>query len=626
MYEPCMTTPPPASLVAAARALSAPLRLQIAQCLMVRVSAEVYYHDESTRRELHDLIKTEGIGGVCVFQGSAVQTAEMLAELQCIARQSPLGLPLLVSADFEYGVAMRLEGGTAFPQAMALGKTGERLGNASMTSAVAQAIAREARALGVHWNFAPVCDVNSNPLNPVIGVRAFGEMPEQVAEHVQAYIHALQGSATLPPQERVMACAKHFPGHGDTEQDSHETLPMLAHSLERLEAREFVPFRAALDASVQSVMLGHLAVPALDLQALETQALETQALETQESNNQEANALPASLSANAVRWLRETMGFQGVIVTDGLDMNAITNHYTPAEAAIRAFKAGVDVLLLPPEPRTALDALCQAVADGQIQQERVEASWQRVLQAKHWCGLLDDVARPVRQTVSMKPEQMKNHQLLAIDAAKPALRWFRGANANADASADASADVHTENGETSEQNPADEYQRRLPPLSRFGQIAGFAVVSASQGEAATPASPVASPVASQRAEQEMNAATSFFRYLAQIYHGDCDFGFVDETLASPENVADLAALLDGTRGAEVVVFAVFVRGAGSERLQISQALETVVRHLAAGKPSVAVLFGNPYLRGVFPADELLCTFSASEPSLGTAAVELCAEG
>jgi beta-glucosidase-like glycosyl hydrolase len=600
-----MTTLPPASFAAAAHALNAPLRLQIAQCLMLRVSAEAYWHDDDARRELHDLIKTEGIGGVCVFQGSAVETAKMLTELQQLARQAPLGLPLLVSADFEHGVAMRLEGGTAFPQAMALGKTGERLGNTSMTSAVAQAIAREARALGVHWNFAPVCDVNSNPLNPVIGVRSFGETAEHVAEHVQAYIHALQGGAMLPAQERVMACAKHFPGHGDTAQDSHETLPTLAHSLERLEAVEFVPFRAALEASVQSVMLGHLVVPSLEAQGSKSQELKSQG----------ASAVAASLSANVVRWLRETMGFQGVIVTDGLDMKAITKHHTPAEAAVRAFTAGVDVLLLPPEPRTALDALCQAMLNGQLQPKRVEESWRRVLQAKHWCGLLDDAVRPVWQTVSMKssmkPEQMNNHQLLAIDAAKPALRWFPGAATNGDASVDT-------NENTSMHNHVGAYQRRLPSLLRFGHVAGFAIVSAPQGDA--------SSAALQRAEEEMSAATSFFRYVAQIYHGDCDFGFVDETLASPENAADLAALLDGTRRAEVVIFAVFVRGAGSQRLKISPALETVVRHLAAGKPSVAVLFGNPYLRGAFPADELLCAFSASEPSLGAAAVELCAEG
>lgn len=532
-------------------------RQLLAQCIMPRISADEYYDadkGEATRQALHSLIQSEGIGGVCVFAGEALQTAQMLQELQSLAARAQHP-PLLVSADFEYGVAMRLSGGTPFPHAMALGIAD----NTAITEKVARAIAIEAKALGVHWNLAPVADVHSNKLNPVINIRAFGETPDVVSRHAAAYIRGTQA-------EHILASAKHFPGHGDTQADSHLELPSLPFDRSRLDALELLPFRAAIQEGVRSVMVGHLAVPALEADGTEY--------------------LPASLSrAVMTRLLREELGFEGIIITDGLDMKAITHSFSVQQSPVMAFAGGADILLLPPEPLHALDALEEAVKSGQISLAKVHASAQRILEAKQWCGLLtieaDDEDAPwqiesldtaqiqrVRRKPGDQPEISKQDQsLLALDAATPALRWFGD-------------------------------RLSVQPLDKFGQIAGFAFVE----------------------ERDIPQATSFFRYLAQLYQADCDFAFVNAEIEEH----DIAELLMGTEGAEAVVFAVFVRVTESKQglVRIAERFEAIAKCLASGKPSVAVLFGNPHIRETFPASAFLCTFSPSEPSLGAAASEL----
>jgi beta-N-acetylhexosaminidase len=528
-------------------------RSLLAQCMMPRISSDDYYDaesGESRRKALHSLIQTEGIGGVCVFAGNALETAQMLKELQTTAARAQHP-PLLVSADFEHGVAMRLSGGTAFPHAMALGMAD----NTTMTENVGRAIALEAAMLGVHWNFAPVADVNANKHNPIINIRAFGETPDVVSRHAEAYIRGTQLA-------QVLSTAKHFPGHGDTQSDSHLELPTLPFDRTRLDTLELAPFRAAIAAGVRSVMVGHLAIPALESDA----------------------ALPASLSHNIMTGLlREELGFAGIVVTDALDMKAITNHWSVEQSAVMAFAGGADVVLLPPDPLRALNALELAVTEGRISLKKVFDSAQRILEAKQWCGLLTIEAESawhietletaqiqrVRRRPDELPETNKQDQsLLALDAAKPALRWF---------------------GDTA----------AVQSLERFQQIAGFALVE----------------------ERDIPAATNFFRYLAQLYRGDCDFAFVDADIEEQ----DIAELLTGTQDAEIIVFAVFVR-AQAERgsIALPKGMEAIAKRLANGKPSLAVLFGNPYLRETFPASAFLCTYSSSEPALGAAASALVA--
>jgi beta-N-acetylhexosaminidase len=280
-----------------------------------------------------------------IVKSQAYPTAVLNNQLQAKSK-----LPLLIGADFERGTAMRLDEGTSFPTAMALAAGG----NLKDAYAMGKITALEARAVGIHWIFAPDADVNNNPGNPIINTRSFGEDPERVAQFVSAFVLGVQENGGL-------ATAKHFPGHGDTAADSHIDLPVIRADRARLDDLELVPFRAAISMQVDSIMTGHLNVPALE---------------------PDPNT-PATLSHNILTdLLRKQLGYQGLIVTDAMDMGGITVRYAPGEAAVRAVAAGVDALLMPPVPDAAFEALQAAVKSGRISKERLDSSVRRILQAK----------------------------------------------------------------------------------------------------------------------------------------------------------------------------------------------------------------------------------------------------
>jgi len=307
---------------------------------------------------MHD-VKDLHVGGfINVTQGSplgivksqAYPTAVLTNQLQTKSK-----LPLLIGADFERGTAMRLDEGTSFPTAMALAATG----NSRDAYTMGKVTAREARAVGIQWIYAPDADVNNNPRNPIINTRSFGEDPGRVAEFVAAFVRGVQENGGL-------ATAKHFPGHGDTASDSHLDLPVIHADKERLERLELVPFRAAMDADVSSVMTGHLSIPALE---------------------PDPNT-PATLSPHILTdLLRNELGFKGLIVTDAMDMSGITARNAPGDAAVRAVAAGADAVLMPPVPDAAFEALQAAVKSGRISRERLDISVRRILQAKARLGL-----------------------------------------------------------------------------------------------------------------------------------------------------------------------------------------------------------------------------------------------
>src|SRR5215471_15232319 len=307
---------------------------------------------------MHDVEELHVGGFINVTQGSplgylksqAYPTAVLANQLQTKSK-----LPLLIGADFERGTAMRLDEGTSFPTAMALAAAG----NPKDAYTMGKITALEARAAGIQWIYAPDADINSNPGNPIINTRSFGEDPQRVAEFVTEFIRGVQENGGL-------ATAKHFPGHGDTTADSHIDLPVVSADRERLDKLELVPFRAAIAAGVGSVMTGHLNVPALE---------------------PDPNT-PATLSSRVLTdVLRKQLGFEGLVVTDAMDMGGITVRYAPGDAAVRAFLAGVDALLMPPVPDAAYEALLSAVKSGQISQERLDASVRRILEAKARLGL-----------------------------------------------------------------------------------------------------------------------------------------------------------------------------------------------------------------------------------------------
>jgi beta-N-acetylhexosaminidase len=307
---------------------------------------------------LHD-VKDLHVGGfIIITHGSplgivksqAYPTAVLANQLQAKSK-----LPLLVGADFERGTAMRYDEGTSFPTAMAVSAGG----NPKDAYTMGKITALEARATGVQWVYAPDADVNNNPGNPIINTRSFGEDPMRVAEFVSAFVHGVEENGGI-------ATAKHFPGHGDTAADSHIDLPVIRADRARLESLELVPFRAAIAAGVGSVMTGHLNVPAFE---------------------PDPNT-PATLSQNILTGLlRKELGFEGLVVTDAMDMGGITVRYAPGEAAVRAVAAGADCLLMPPVPDAAFEALQDAVKSGRISKQRLDESVRRILQAKAWMGL-----------------------------------------------------------------------------------------------------------------------------------------------------------------------------------------------------------------------------------------------
>lgn len=312
-------------------------------------------------------------GGYILFSArdnvsDPTQVAHLSNGLQAAALDTGAGIPLLVSTDQEHGIVTRIgPPATQFPGNMALGA-----GRSAEDARTAAKISgRELAAMGIHQNNAPDVDVNINPDNPVIGVRSFSSRTELVSELGAATIRGYQDDA------RVIATAKHFPGHGDTATDSHTGLPVITHTLEEWETIDAPPFRAAIAAGVDSIMTAHIVVPSLD-----------------DSGD------PATLSKPIVTGqLRENMGFDGVIVTDGLEMAGVRQQYGDGEVAVRALEAGVDQLLLPADPPEAYRAVNEALDNGRLTEERIDESVKRILAMKHSQGV---VARPTVQVSRIK--------------------------------------------------------------------------------------------------------------------------------------------------------------------------------------------------------------------------------
>ncbi len=330
-----------------------------AQMIIARTTGFLFDHQvqypqwEANTTKLQQLVKL-GIGGVIFLGGSAAELALKTTELQSLATQtgSP---PLFLCADIEEGVGQRFSGATWFPPPMAFNEIFKKNPDRAihLAQAMGRATAIEARAVGLNWILGPIVDINNNPANPVINIRAFGEDAETVCALTQGFIRGTIGHG-------VLTCAKHFPGHGDTDLDSHLELPRIEHDRARLEQIEFVPFQAAIATHIDAVMTAHLEVPAID------------------PNDITTFSKPLNTTL-----LREQWGFEGLIVTDALIMGAIEQRYGNAETAIRVVEGGADLLMMPVDPIGAIDAIAQAVESGRIARTRLETSVQRILAAKN---------------------------------------------------------------------------------------------------------------------------------------------------------------------------------------------------------------------------------------------------
>ncbi|RPI17502.1 MAG: glycoside hydrolase family 3 protein [Ignavibacteriae bacterium] len=329
------------------------LREKIAQMIISSTVPAEFKENSSEHKKLINLVTKQKIGGFIFFKGSSSDYARISNMLQ-----SKTEVPLLISSDFERGTGMRVSDGTLFPNNMAIGASG----NADLVYKMGQVIAEESRAMGIRQNYAPVCDVNNNPDNPIINVRSFGEDPVLVSKMSAAMIKGLQDG-------NVIATAKHFPGHGDTEIDSHNDLPVLNFSMDRLNKVELIPFKNAIDNNVKSVMIAHLSFPELE----------------------KGPNIPASLSNNIVNGLLlDQMGFKGLVVTDALNMKGITKYFTTKEIALMCVNAGIDLILMPADEEASISAIEEAVNSGQIAEERIDRSVEKILSAKEWLGLYNN--------------------------------------------------------------------------------------------------------------------------------------------------------------------------------------------------------------------------------------------
>ena len=327
------------------------VRQQVGQLIVPWLSGSYTALDDSLFQVAARWVDSLEVGGLIISVGSPLDIATKLNALQQRSR-----LPLLVSADLEWGAGMRVVGATAFPQIMAVGATGDP--HDAYTIGAAAGV--EGRAVGIHVNFAPDADVNNNPANPIINTRSFGEDPRTVSRLVAEYVRGLH-------EHGMLATLKHFPGHGDTQTDSHIGLPVITAGYGRLDSLELVPFRAGIAAGADVVMSAHIAFPALT-----------------GSND------PGTLSAAVLTGLlRDSLRFTGLVATDALTMGAIVAKYGAGEATVRAFLAGSDLLLMPADPDSALAAMTAAVAAGRITPERLTQSVRRMLEIKRRLGLFE---------------------------------------------------------------------------------------------------------------------------------------------------------------------------------------------------------------------------------------------
>ncbi len=367
------------------------LRKTVAQMVMPRIDG-IFLEDPSYRKEIESLVR-EGLGGFILFRGNIESTPRRLGELQKQAM-----VPLFITSDVERGLGQQLEGGTRFPSQRAVSSAISRRSkrDAGLLNSMLDAVRIETRVAGIQGVFSPVVDVNSNPCNPIICTRSFGDTPEVVEWFGRQYIKGLQKPGTDGGLD-LLACAKHFPGHGDTDQDSHSVLPVIHADRPRLNSLDLPPFREAVKDGVGMIMVAHLLVPALDPEK------------------------PTTFSKKTITaLLREGMAFDGLIVSDALDMMALAGQYSQEEIAVRSVESGMDILLHPKDARVTIGAVASAVEQGRLTLQRIQESVARIRDAKMRLGLFE------RKDGSPSKIDYEKHRAIARELSKKALRVVSG--------------------------------------------------------------------------------------------------------------------------------------------------------------------------------------------------------
>ncbi len=363
------------------------LEEQLGQLFMVAAYSN---KDEQHYKEINELVTQYHLGGLIFFQGGPVRQANLTNRYQDSAQ-----VPLLIGIDGEWGLAMRLDSTIKYPRQMCLGATR----NPELVYEMGKDIARQCKRMGIHVNFAPVADVNNNANNPVINSRAFGEQKELVAQLASAYMRGMQ-------EEHVLATGKHFPGHGDTDSDSHYSLPVIKASKERIEELELYPFREMIKDGMGGVMVAHLYIPALD------------------TTKNRASTLSPKIVTDL---LKKELGFKGLIFTDALNMKGVAKYYKPGEVELNALLAGNDVMLFAEDVPKAMELIKQAIEEGKISKEEIRNRAYKVLQTKEWSGL--DKYQPIDTKLLITDLNLPNSKGLASRLKKDALTVIKNQNA-----------------------------------------------------------------------------------------------------------------------------------------------------------------------------------------------------
>ena len=518
------------------------LEEKVGQILMARGFGHYISTESDEYRRLTRMVLEEKLGGLIIFQGDVYEEAILLNRMQRLAK-----VPLLVSGDFERGLAMRVRRGTYFPDAMAIGATR----NAEHAYRIGQAIAKEGRALGVHQTYAPVADINDNPDNPVINTRSFGSDRDLVATMVAAFTRGTNDGG-------MISTAKHFPGHGNTAIDSHLELPTLALSRVRLDTMELVPFRAAIDNGVMSMMIAHIAVPALD----------------------SIPGIPATLSRPIVTdVLRGELGFRGLVVTDAMDMQGVTRGFSIGEGVVMAFQAGADIVLMPADVQIAVNALLGAVKSGEISEARLTASVRKVLDVKEKIGLHKNRCVEIESIADQVAS--REHQKLARTVARDAITVLSNDNAALPIKQDD--------------------RRKIVSVVINDTEDNLAVINRSSNP--WPMEPVGAYFHSQF----RNRYASLQAFRVGPSTNQLDFDSV------------LAAV--GRADMVVLPLYVKVR-TSSGKIGLPSNMDGFLQKLQAlRKPMVVVSFGNPYILGAFPTAQALVSAYADAEVLVDATVE-----
>lgn len=494
------------------------LEEKIGQLFVIPAYGSFTNENEAQYLRIKRLVEEKHVGGIIFMQGDIYGQAVMTNQLQSLAKT-----PLWITQDMEFGAAMRVRGTTRFTPAMGIAAT-QNPENAYLKGKIT---ALEAKALGVHQVFAPVLDVNNNPDNPVINVRSFAGEPETVALFGNHFIRGIES-------EGILATAKHFPGHGDTDTDSHLSLPTIIHGYDRLNSIELIPFRVNIQSGLQSIMSAHIAYP----------------------NISDNIGRPSTLDETVLnRILVDSLGFNGMVVTDGLNMRGITDHYSPGEAVVLSLLAGADMMLMSPDELTAISDVKRAVEMGRISEERIEHSVHKLL------------------TLKKERDVFENH-LVNIEHL--------------------TRDINTLNYQSIANSVA---RQSVTVLSNHGNILPIT-------ETKFPNILVVSVADDRSGSTGSNLATHF-----RSYHNRVSFENIDRRTTEEEKLK----ILEAAENADLVVIGSFIMVRSHQPIQLPDELRDIVTDITKiDTPKVLMAFGNPYIvRDLPDVDSHILAWSSS---------------